>query len=75
MKEQERYEIQKEVLHALFDVPAASRYDNVDEVIRQVKEVGKSSRLNLVVDKPLQETLERQILIRTPQSDAKSKQH
>ncbi|XP_015082972.1 putative nuclear RNA export factor SDE5 isoform X1 [Solanum pennellii] len=72
MKEQERYEIQKEVLHALFDVPAASRYDNVDEVILPVKEVGKSSRLNLVVDKPLQETLERQILIRTPQSDAKN---
>ncbi|KAK4342059.1 hypothetical protein RND71_037875 [Anisodus tanguticus] len=69
-REQDRYELQKEVLQALFDVPA--RHNDVDKVIRPLREVGKSRRLGHVVEKPLQDTLERQILIRTPQSDAKT---
>ncbi|MCD9642776.1 hypothetical protein HAX54_029788 [Datura stramonium] len=69
-KEQDRYELQKEILQALFDVPA--RHNDVDEVIRPLMEVGKSRRLSHVVEKPLQETFERQILTRTPQSDAKN---
>lgn len=71
-KEQERYEIQKEILQALFDAPG--RYDDVDAVICPLREVGKSMQVSHIVEKPLPETLERQILIRTPQSDAKSKQ-
>lgn len=69
-KEQERYEIQKEILQALFDAPG--RYDDVDAVICPLREVGKSMQVSHIVEKPLPETLERQILIRTPQSDAKS---
>ncbi|KAJ8532378.1 hypothetical protein K7X08_012301 [Anisodus acutangulus] len=69
-REQDRHELQKEVLQALFDVPA--RHNDVDKVIRPLREVGKSRRLGHVVEKPLQDTLERQILIRTPQSDAKN---
>lgn len=56
----------------MFDAPA--RHDDVDEVIRPLREVGKSRRSSHVVEKPLQDTLERQILIRTP-NDAKSKRH
>ncbi|KAJ8567868.1 hypothetical protein K7X08_020590 [Anisodus acutangulus] len=69
-RKQDRYELEKEVLQALFDIPA--RHDDVDKVIRPLREVGKSRRLSHVVEKPLQDTLERQILIRTPQSDAKN---
>ncbi|XP_009614543.1 putative nuclear RNA export factor SDE5 isoform X1 [Nicotiana tomentosiformis] len=69
-KEKVRYEFQKEVLQTLFNVPA--RHDDVDDVIRHVREVEKSRRLSQFVVKPLQETVERQILIRTPQSDAKN---
>ncbi|KAM3302334.1 putative nuclear RNA export factor SDE5 [Capsicum chacoense] len=68
-REQDRYDLQKEVLLALFDAPA--RHDDVDEVIRPLREVGKSRRSSHVVEKPLQDTLERQILIRTP-NDAKN---
>nr|XP_009789582.1 PREDICTED: uncharacterized protein LOC104237132 isoform X3 [Nicotiana sylvestris] len=69
-KEKDRYELQKEVLQTLFNVPA--RHDGVDDVIRHVREVEKSRRLSQFVVKPSQETVERQILIRTPQSDAKN---
>lgn len=69
-REQDRYELQKEILLALFDVPA--RHDDVDDVIRPLMEVGKSRRLSHVVEKPLHETLERQILTRMPRSDAKN---
>ncbi|CAN4102879.1 unnamed protein product [Withania somnifera] len=70
-REQDRYELEKEVLLALFDGPA--RRVDVDGVIRPLREVGKSIEvIRHVVEKPLQETLERQILIRTPQSGAKN---
>ncbi|XP_059283249.1 putative nuclear RNA export factor SDE5 isoform X1 [Lycium ferocissimum] len=69
-REQDRYELQKEVLQALFDGPA--RHDDVAEVIRPLREVGKSRRSSYIVEKPLQDTLHQQILIRTPQSDAKN---
>lgn len=69
-REQEKYELGKEVLLALFD--ASSRHYDVHEVIRPLREVEKSRRSSHVVEKPLQGTLERQLLIRTPQSDAKN---